>query len=251
MNGEALLQQLTAAVGGDATSIAQATKALQSVAGSPGTSIALAHIGLQQQLDFGVRHLALLVSYLCHTRLHIRFQCALACADPGSMAGVMPAQALRQHIRKHWTREAPDSALPIIVDDEKAAVRAALPAGLADSNSKLRTAVGLAVAAIAKWDSPDAWPDLLDNLLHAIDQRDNVPLGELRVRGMTLSNMHYVRTASVLHSSELDHALTCYASCCSAWRTAVPGTVCGRADRRAGCSGKHFGASAKTHNHCP
>lgn len=56
-------------------------------------------------------------------------------------------------------------------------MRAALPPGLADPNSKLRTAVGLAVAAIAKWDCPDAWPDLLDNLLRAIDQRDNQPLG--------------------------------------------------------------------------
>lgn len=44
--------------------------------------------------------------------------------------------------------------------------------------AQIRTAVGLAVAAIAKWDCPDAWPDLLDNLLRAIDQRDNPPLGE-------------------------------------------------------------------------
>lgn len=63
-------------------------------------------------------------------------------------------------------------------DAEKAAVRAGLPQGLADPDSKLRTAVGLAVAAIAAWDCPDAWPDLLDNLLRAIDQRDNQHLGE-------------------------------------------------------------------------
>lgn len=93
------------------------------------------------------------------------------------MAGIMLSQVLRQHIQKHWTRESPDCAPPIIGDEEKAAVRAALPAGLADPTSKLRTAVGLAVAAIAKWDCPDAWPDLLSNLLRAINQTDNQPLG--------------------------------------------------------------------------
>lgn len=61
MNGEALLQHLKAAVHGDATAIVQATKALQSVGGCPGVSTALAQIGLQPQLDFGVRQLALLV----------------------------------------------------------------------------------------------------------------------------------------------------------------------------------------------
>jgi hypothetical protein len=177
MNGEALLQQLTAAIGGDANAIAQATTALQSVGGSPGVSIALVQTGLQSQLDFGVRQLALLVRH-CHA-YDVRpsaGQHRLVQARH-FIAGAMPLQVLRQHIRKHWTREAPDCALPIIGDDEKAAVRAALPAGLADPNSKLRTAVGLAVAAIAKWDCPDAWPDLLDNLLRAIDQTDNQPLG--------------------------------------------------------------------------
>lgn len=62
MDGQALMQQLQAAVGTDAAAIAQATKALQAVGGSPGVSAALAHIGLQPQLDFGVRQLALLVS---------------------------------------------------------------------------------------------------------------------------------------------------------------------------------------------
>lgn len=58
-------------------------------------------------------------------------------------------------------------------------MRAGLPQGLADPDSKLRTAVGLAIAAIAAWDCPDAWPDLLQGLLQAINQRDNQPLGKL------------------------------------------------------------------------
>jgi hypothetical protein len=65
MNGAVLLQHLDAAVGGDATAIVQATKALQSAGGCPGVSTALAQIGLQPQLDFGIRQLALLV---CFTR---------------------------------------------------------------------------------------------------------------------------------------------------------------------------------------
>ena len=65
MNGEVLLQHLNAAVGADATAIVQATKALQSAGGCPGVSTALAQIGLQPHLDFGIRQLALLV---CCTR---------------------------------------------------------------------------------------------------------------------------------------------------------------------------------------
>lgn len=103
----------------------------------------------------------------------------------------MSLQVLRQHVRKHWTREAPDCALPIIEDNEKSTVRTTLPAGLSDPNSKLRTAVGLAVAAIAKWDCPEEWPDLLDNLLRSINQHGNPHLGALHCRASSPADTHH------------------------------------------------------------
>ena len=63
----------------------------------------------------------------------------------------MAAVVLKQHVKEHWTTEAKYFRAPVVGDAEKAAVRAALLPGLADSSSLLRTAVGLAISAIAKW----------------------------------------------------------------------------------------------------
>ena len=63
----------------------------------------------------------------------------------------MAAVVLKQHVKEHWTIEAKYFKAPLVGDDEKAAVRAALLPGLADSSSLLRTAIGLAISAIAKW----------------------------------------------------------------------------------------------------
>jgi hypothetical protein len=136
-----------------------------------------------------------------------------------SMAAVTPLQVLRQHVRKHWTREAPDCASPIIEDSEKATVRATLPAGLSDPNSKLRTAVGLAVAAIAKWDCPEEWPDLLDNLLRAINQHDNPHLsGSHRLASSPANTltMHHSRPGTLVLDNDVDTlriVLQCTARC--------------------------------------
>ena len=86
-------------------------------------------------------------------------------------------QLLKRHVKEHWTPESSKFREPPIEDSEKAAIRAALPAGLADPNSKLRTAVGMAVASIAKWDVPQEWPTLLPELLRAISERSNASLG--------------------------------------------------------------------------
>ena len=88
-------------------------------------------------------------------------------------------QLLKGHIKEHWTPEASKFREPLIEDAEKAAIRASLPAGLADANSKIRTAVGMAVAAIAKWDVPEEWPTLVPDLLRAISEPNNSTLGAL------------------------------------------------------------------------
>lgn len=86
-------------------------------------------------------------------------------------------QLLKRHVKEHWSPEASKFREPLVGDEEKAAIRASLPAGLADADSKLRTAVGMAVAAIAKWDVPQAWPTLLPDLLRVIKERSNSNLG--------------------------------------------------------------------------
>ncbi|BDA48104.1 Importin-9 [Coccomyxa sp. Obi] len=83
----------------------------------------------------------------------------------------MAAVLLKQHIKAHWTREAKRFEEPEVGEDEKAAIRRDLIAGLGDSEGKIRVAVGMAVANIAKWDVPAAWPELLGQLVTAISER--------------------------------------------------------------------------------
>jgi hypothetical protein len=65
---------------------------------------------------------------------------------------------------------------PPLPESDKAAVRAALPQGLSDPHSKVRTAVGVAVAAIAAHDWPQHWPELLPGLVGAVANRRADPL---------------------------------------------------------------------------
>jgi len=63
----------------------------------------------------------------------------------------LAAVVLKNHIKQHWTPEAKHFREPVVGDGEKGAIRAALLPGLGDPSSKIRTAVGMAVAAIGKW----------------------------------------------------------------------------------------------------
>lgn len=83
----------------------------------------------------------------------------------------MAAVLLKQFIKAHWTPEAKHFEEPVVGDEEKAAIRRDLVAGLGDSDSRMRAAVGMAVAGIAKWDVPAAWPQLLGQLVTVISER--------------------------------------------------------------------------------
>jgi hypothetical protein len=61
--------------------------------------------------------------------------------------------------------------------EEKAQIRAALPAGLHDPDSKIRTAIAMAIAAVANWDWPQDWPGLLENIVTSIKERRDLNLG--------------------------------------------------------------------------
>lgn len=103
--------------------------------------------------------------------------CGLALTEIAQAPGLpldvrqLAALLLRTHIRKHWTEESPAFREPPMAAQEKQALRAALPAGLADPVRRLRTAAGMAVAAVAKWDCPEAWPELLPGMLVVLAQK--------------------------------------------------------------------------------
>lgn len=90
----------------------------------------------------------------------------------------LAATVLKKLVREHWTAEAPQYKGPAVGEEEKAAMREALPAGLGDESSKVRTAVAMAVAAIARWDCPQAWPGLIPGLVQAITAKKNAHMGE-------------------------------------------------------------------------
>jgi hypothetical protein len=68
----------------------------------------------------------------------------------------LAAVILKQVINKHWSAEVPKFEAPELSANERAHIKAVLPAGLAQESSKLRTAVAMCIAAIAKSD-PDGW----------------------------------------------------------------------------------------------
>ena len=103
----------------------------------------------------------------------------------------LAALLLKQHIKHHWTPEAKHFQPPVVGDDEKAALRRDLVAGLADSEGKMRVAIGMAIAGIAKWDVPTAWPDLLGQLIGAIRERrdGNAVHGAVRCLAMFVDEL--------------------------------------------------------------
>lgn len=90
------------------------------------------------------------------------------------------ALVLKQYIKERWVHHG-DHAHHAS-DAEKQAMRAMLPSGLMLVERKVRTAVGMAIAEIAKHELPSGWPDLVPQLMGAVTQgRDpNAMEGALR-----------------------------------------------------------------------
>jgi len=66
---------------------------------------------------------------------------------------------------------------PRLPEEEKVGVRAVLPAGLRDGHARIRTAVSVVIAGIAKTDWPDAWPSLLADLMLPLEESPHAPHG--------------------------------------------------------------------------
>ena len=71
-------------------------------------------------------------------------------------------------------------------DQEKVGIRAEIPNGLADPDSKIRTAVAMAIASIACTDVPHEWPTLVDDLVGAISSRSSPLLVSGSVRCLSM-----------------------------------------------------------------
>jgi Importin-beta N-terminal domain len=80
----------------------------------------------------------------------------------------LAAVLLKHLIHRHWN--AADHAFepPEVVDQEKATMRKHLLDLLFQVPSNVSTPLAVCVTAIANWDFPEEWPDLLPTLLQAI-----------------------------------------------------------------------------------
>jgi hypothetical protein len=75
-----------------------------------------------------------------------------------------------------------------LVLQAKKEIRRILPHGLGESISKVRSSVAYAVSAIAHWDWPEEWPDLLKILMDSLTNGDvNAVHGAMRVLSGTHS----------------------------------------------------------------
>lgn len=130
----------------------------------------------------------------------------------------LAAVLLKRHVKEHWATESRHFKEPVVADNEKTAIRSHLPQGLADPLPKVRTAVSMAIAAIAKWDLPDAWPGLFEMIVGAItsksSQQSGIALSAPAACPFVLVMTHHTR------------GLTLSTWCCSGWCCAVLEPAC-------------------------
>lgn len=76
----------------------------------------------------------------------------------------------------HWQEGERGFQPPEASEADKQQIRAALPAGLMDPDSKIRTAVAMAIAAVVSWDWPQAWPGIMEFIVNSIKDRKDANL---------------------------------------------------------------------------
>uniref|UniRef100_A0A0D3GF91 Importin-9 central HEAT repeats domain-containing protein n=1 Tax=Oryza barthii TaxID=65489 RepID=A0A0D3GF91_9ORYZ len=81
--------------------------------------------------------------------------------------------ALTKFIKQHWQEDEENFMPPVVSALEKVIIRQLLLTSLDDSHGKIRTAIGMAVAAIGQQDWPEDWPELLPYLLKLISDQSN------------------------------------------------------------------------------
>jgi len=161
---------LVASMSSDASARQTAEAQLTQGGTQPGFGVGLARVSLNQALPYGTRQLAAVV--------------------------------LKKYVKEHWQEGEGRHVPPQTSDEEKAAMREILPAGLGDPIAKIRTAVGMAIASIAAWDWPHAWPALTPTLLNAVKARqsEDAVLGALRCLQMICVDMEEAQIPQVVPS---------------------------------------------------
>lgn len=88
------------------------------------------------------------------------------------------AVVLKQYVKEHWHESGRRFTPPACSEEEKALMRAWLPPLLGDPSSRVRTAISMAIAAVADFDFPLHWPGLLEWLVAAVKaSSSNTSLG--------------------------------------------------------------------------
>lgn len=123
----------------------------------------------------------------------------------------LAAVILRRHIQTSWNgdedgNDGQHDQHGRIGDAEKQQVRSLLPLSLADPNSRIQTAVSMAIAEIGKTDCPNRWPELLPGLAGAISGGEAAPgaLTCLATMMEDLAEMQVIEVAPSILPSVLD-----------------------------------------------
>lgn len=94
---------------------------------------------------------------------------------------------LRKHVKEHWSTAVSIPSLAVadayvVPEPVKAQLRAQLPSLLSDSSSKVRAITAYIIAQIGKHDWPEAWPDMISQIIQLLQSQDkNSVHGALRV----------------------------------------------------------------------
>ncbi|XP_071784308.1 importin-9-like [Asterias amurensis] len=90
--------------------------------------------------------------------------------DPNGALAIrqLASLILKQYVEAHWNKESEKFNPPVTTDEAKTEIRKMLPVGLRESISKVRSSVAYAISAIASWDWPESWPELLTELMDLI-----------------------------------------------------------------------------------
>jgi hypothetical protein len=153
-----IVDLLHACLSADPATRAVGEKGLEAGALQPGFGLLLTRVSTAPELHTGTKQLAAVV-----LKKFVRVS-----AVQGRHDCLRGSQGASQ---EHWAEGEKHFSPPQVSDDEKAAMRDMLPRGLADGESKIRTATSMAVAAVAAFDWPEAWPALTGVLVSAIRER--------------------------------------------------------------------------------
>ncbi|CAF0841637.1 unnamed protein product [Rotaria sp. Silwood1] len=94
------------------------------------------------------------------------------------LAGVL----LRKYVSKHWTKDIENFIEPEVPEQVKSQIRHILPHGLNEPNHRLRVGLACVISAVAEWDCPESWPELLPFLIDSLKSTNKSLIhGSIRV----------------------------------------------------------------------